>query len=71
MAKIIFLQESRFYVAVAREIIQDAPVAVAPAVIPAKAGIQEGRHRDTGQFRLFTGSRPDGEGSKRIPATFL
>ena len=31
-------------------------------VIPAKAGIQEGWRRDTGQFRLFTGLRPDGRG---------
>ena len=31
-------------------------------VIPAKAGIQEGRSRDTGQFRLVTGLRPDGRG---------
>ena len=38
VAKIIFLQESRFCVAVARGIIQDAPVAL--AVIPAQAGIQ-------------------------------
>ena len=31
-------------------------------VIPAKAGIQEGRRRDTGQFRLFTGLQSDGWG---------